>query len=298
MKRIIVVGGLLIACAVIAAGAAWRTRRAEPPEQVAMQAADRAAVRPGAASGASAGDAGDTARGTASAPPVAEAGAPPETARAEVGPEGPAAAVARALPWLHNFAAAAVSAEASAQVVERMARWRVPDPDCSAAAYGGLAVAADVAPAPGSEEVLASYTQGVLVLDAAGRVIASAPAPRCQGSGGGERRGDALDAVARQAGGEPLEVRMRVADQHVLQAAVEQAQDLGRHVGRDADRRGRARPARARPGWGPRSRSIDSGSDELCDALDAHSYTPADCDRFYRTVAAIAALVARQGVVR
>jgi hypothetical protein len=104
--------------------------------------------------------------------------------------EGPAAAAALALPWLHGFAATAVSAEASAQVVERMARWRAPDPDCSAAAYGGLALAADVAPAPGSEEVLASYTQGVLVLDAAGRVIASAPAPGCQGSA------DDLDAIA------------------------------------------------------------------------------------------------------
>lgn len=38
-------------------------------------------------------------------------------------------------------------------------------------------------------------------------------------------------------------------------------------------------------------------SDELRDALDAHSYSPGDRDRFYRTVAALAALVARQGVV-
>jgi hypothetical protein len=116
--------------------------------------------------------------------------ATPEAAPAEAGPDAPAVAAARALPWLHHFAAAAVSAEASAQVVERMARWRAPDLDCSAAAYGGLAIAADVAPAPGSEEVLASYTQGVLVLDAAGRVIASAPAPGCQGSA------DDLDAIA------------------------------------------------------------------------------------------------------
>jgi len=38
-------------------------------------------------------------------------------------------------------------------------------------------------------------------------------------------------------------------------------------------------------------------SDELRDALDAHSYTPGDRDRFYRAVAALAALIARQGVV-
>lgn len=116
-----------------------------------------------------------------------------ETAGADdTGSDEPAGASAasRALPWLHNFAATAVSAEASAQVVDRMARWRAPDPDCSAAAYGGLAIAADVAPAPGTEEILASYTQGVLVLDAGGRVIASAPAPDCQGSA------DDLEAVA------------------------------------------------------------------------------------------------------
>jgi hypothetical protein len=105
--------------------------------------------------------------------------------------------VSRALPWLHNFAATAVSAEASARVMDRMARWRAADTDCSAAAGGGLAIAADVAPAPGTEEVLASYTQGVLVLDSHGRVIASAPAPACQGSA------DDLEVVA--AGGAQLD---------------------------------------------------------------------------------------------
>src|SRR5262249_29962922 len=34
-------------------------------------------------------------------------------------------------------------------------------------------------------------------------------------------------------------------------------------------------------------------SDELRDALDAHSYNPGDRDRFYRAVAALAALLAR-----
>jgi hypothetical protein len=186
--RRVVVGGVLTACAVIAAGAAWRTRRVGPAEPVAARRAEPPAERPGAASGAaSAADAVGAALGAAGATPMA---ATPETAAAEAGPEGAAAAAARALPWLRHFAATAVSAEASAQVVERMARWRAPDLDCSAAAYGGLAIAADVAPAPGSEEVLASYTQGVLVLDAAGRVIASAPAPGCQGSA------DDLDAIA------------------------------------------------------------------------------------------------------
>lgn len=152
MKRF-TVGLLLTAGTVLAAGAAgaaWRTPRP---------------AAPGRSEAAGAGDTGSGERGGASA-------------------------ASRALPWLHNFAATAVSAEASAQVIDRMARWRAPDPDCSAAAYGGLAIAADVAPAPGTEEVLASYTQGVLVLDAGGRVIASAPAPDCQGSA------DDLKAVA------------------------------------------------------------------------------------------------------
>lgn len=38
-------------------------------------------------------------------------------------------------------------------------------------------------------------------------------------------------------------------------------------------------------------------SDELRDALDAHAYAPGDRDRFYRTVAALAVMLARQGVV-
>lgn len=38
-------------------------------------------------------------------------------------------------------------------------------------------------------------------------------------------------------------------------------------------------------------------SDELRDVLDAHSYAPGDRDRFYRALAALAALLARQGVV-
>jgi hypothetical protein len=196
MKRV-AVGLLLTAGAGIAAGAAWRTRRPAEPGHLA---ADRPAARadaPGRAvsqEAVAAADALGVAPGETSAP-TAVAPATPDPAAAaadDTGALGRAAASAasRALPWLHNFAATAASAEASAQVVDRMARWRAPDPDCSAAAYGGLAIAADVAPAPGTEEVLASYAQGVLVLDAGGRVIASAPAPGCQGSA------DDLEAVA------------------------------------------------------------------------------------------------------
>lgn len=96
----------------------------------------------------------------------------------------------RALPWLHNFAVAAETAEATPEVVARMARWREPDESCSAAAYGGLAITADVAKAHGPEAVLASFTQGVLVLDAGGRLLASATALPCQGSA------DEIDGIA------------------------------------------------------------------------------------------------------
>lgn len=95
-----------------------------------------------------------------------------------------------ALPWLHNFVATAESRAASSAVVERMAQWRAPDARCSAAAYGGLEIVADVAGGRGAEEVLASFTQGVLVLDASGKLLASAAAPACQGSA------DEIEAIA------------------------------------------------------------------------------------------------------
>ncbi|HEX7841492.1 MAG TPA: hypothetical protein VF469_28665 [Kofleriaceae bacterium] len=96
----------------------------------------------------------------------------------------------RVLPWLHNFAVTAETAEARSDVVARMARWREPDESCSAAAYGGLAITADVAKVRGPQLVMASFTQGVLVLDADGRLIASATALACQGSA------DEIDGIA------------------------------------------------------------------------------------------------------
>jgi adenylylsulfate kinase len=57
-----------------------------------------------------------------------------------------------------------------------------------------------------------------------------------------------------------------------------------------------ARRAQARLAAAGRA-AVVLDSDELRDALDTHAYTPADRDRFYRAVAALAALVARQGVV-
>jgi len=111
----------------------------------------------------------------------------------EAGPErraGVEPAPAMSLPWLRNFAATAESSVAAPLVVERMTQWRAADTSCSAAGYGGLSIRADVAGGRGSEEILASFTQGVLVLDAAGKLLASATAPACQGSA------DELVAVA------------------------------------------------------------------------------------------------------
>lgn len=96
----------------------------------------------------------------------------------------------RTLPWLHNFDATAETTDARPGVMARMAKWRDPDPSCSASAYGGLEITADVASAPSTEIVLASFTQGVLVLDAEGTLIASATAPACQGSA------DEIEAIA------------------------------------------------------------------------------------------------------
>jgi len=93
-----------------------------------------------------------------------------------------AAPASRALPWLHNFAPTAETSEATADVVARMATWRTADPSCSASAYGGFAITAEVAAEPGLETVLASFTQGVLVFNAKERLIASAMPLWCEGS--------------------------------------------------------------------------------------------------------------------
>lgn len=112
------------------------------------------------------------------------------SARETAMPERRDAPASPAMPWLHNFAAAAESGVAMPGTVARMNRWRPADMDCGGATNGGLSIVADVAEPRGTEEILASYTQGVLVVDAAGRLIASATAPACRGSA------DAIEAIA------------------------------------------------------------------------------------------------------
>ena len=88
-----------------------------------------------------------------------------------------------ALPWLQGFFTPSGATEAaSPDVVEQLTEWREADADCVATMYGGLALRADVAESEGKELVLASYTQGVFVLDRERHLLAQAPPFDCQGS--------------------------------------------------------------------------------------------------------------------
>lgn len=93
-----------------------------------------------------------------------------------------AVALLAALPWLTGFSPTAVADRASPDVVDALAPWRAVAPGCVDGAYGGLELDADVAAAPGTESVLASFSQGIAVLDASGRLIAHAPGFPCAGS--------------------------------------------------------------------------------------------------------------------
>lgn len=88
-----------------------------------------------------------------------------------------------ALPWLQGFfAPQGATEQGSSDVIAQLAEWAAPDEDCAAAAYGGLALRADVSAAEGEELILASYTQGVFVLDQSRHLLAQAQALPCEGS--------------------------------------------------------------------------------------------------------------------
>lgn len=181
MRRSTVLLGLAVtAGAVVTVGSGWRVAR---PTEARRSSGTQSAAQ--ARMGASK-DAGYRSSQWAERNEVRQVdGLEAEAAKPATEMEGNAA-----LPWLHNFAATAESRATSSVVVERMAQWRTPDASCSASAYGGLAIMADVAGGRGAEEVLASFTQGVLVLDANGKLLASATAPKCQGSA------DEIEAIA------------------------------------------------------------------------------------------------------
>ncbi|HEX5061925.1 MAG TPA: hypothetical protein VFV99_21300 [Kofleriaceae bacterium] len=88
-----------------------------------------------------------------------------------------------ALPWLQGFFAPTSETEqGSRDVLAELAEWHEPVDDCSASAYGGLEMRADVSASEGQERVLASYTQGVFVFDRDQHLLAQAPAFACAGS--------------------------------------------------------------------------------------------------------------------
>jgi hypothetical protein len=110
-----------------------------------------------------------------------------------------------ALPWVHGFtavAAGALETPAASQHIARLSR----DPE---AAYGAIEVRGDLVGDGGNRTVLASYRAGVIVMDAEGRIAASAPAFDPAGSAdellavafGDGQLGAPLVVVAVQSGG-------------------------------------------------------------------------------------------------
>jgi hypothetical protein len=86
------------------------------------------------------------------------------------------------LPWLQGFVPVGEADHPAASVTSEVARWRAPDEACAATGYGGLALDADVAPTPGVEKVLATFSQGVFVVGEDGELVAQAPGFACAGS--------------------------------------------------------------------------------------------------------------------
>jgi hypothetical protein len=82
-----------------------------------------------------------------------------------------------ALPWLSGYEPVAVEERTADDVQVELAQWQgEADPRCVASAYGGLRITA------GDQTVLASYTQGVVVLAPDRSVVARAPGFPCYGS--------------------------------------------------------------------------------------------------------------------
>lgn len=96
-------------------------------------------------------------------------------------PQGPTSSHP-ALPWLHNLTdvEAVASDDRLATVV--LDEYADADASCSAFAYPGLALRADVARVAGTETVLASFSHGTIVLDSEDQVIASSAGFPCEGS--------------------------------------------------------------------------------------------------------------------
>ena len=135
-------------------------------------------------------------------------------ALALLGGEARPPAAAPPVPYLRDLsersaALITIAAEPSWRAALQLARWQTSDPDCTTSAAGAFLLAADVAPAPGVETVLASYTAGLVVLDARGHKLAAAPPLVCAGSVDAieyiaaidPQIGDPVIAIAAVAGG-------------------------------------------------------------------------------------------------
>ncbi|MGE0867098.1 MAG: hypothetical protein AB7P03_00950 [Kofleriaceae bacterium] len=86
------------------------------------------------------------------------------------------------LPWLRGLSDVRLTTTPTSDVVDRMSPWSPADEDCAATRYPGLALAANVTHGPEDEMILASFTQGVAIVDANNRLIARAPGLPCGGS--------------------------------------------------------------------------------------------------------------------
>jgi hypothetical protein len=91
-----------------------------------------------------------------------------------------------AMPWLQGFSPSATTVQPSKGAVAELTEWQPAEDQCSASAYGGFELTVD------DQRVLASYTQGIVVLDNNKNAVAHTPPFTCQGS--------ADDIVALQAG--------------------------------------------------------------------------------------------------
>src|SRR5688500_1430046 len=88
-----------------------------------------------------------------------------------------------AMPWLQGFFAPQGETEqGSRDVLAELAEWTKPAEECVASAYGGLSLRADVSEVEGEEQILASYTQGVFVLDRDRHLLAQSQPWECEGS--------------------------------------------------------------------------------------------------------------------
>ncbi len=116
---------------------------------------------------------------------------------AHAGPEAREVTAPSALPWVVNFdelAATTADARGSALPLDMVGD---ADPSCAGTAYGALALRANLG--GGTATLVASYAHGVIVADAEGHTIATAPGYPCYGTA------DDLDAIAvGRAWGSPM----------------------------------------------------------------------------------------------